>query len=327
MVVEVYVALQAHRLQVVLRPETFCIALVAIVYAVCVALLTPEYLGTVVPYALLVYDNAYSDAFFDVVRRRETVLLPMVLIVQLATRKFQPLRSLSDVFCIAAVVFFLTYLVQMKGWTYQLYPSSILWLVALVAIVPGVLNWAFSPSRRVGVRRMASATAFVAMITGVWIFAGTIQRGSYQNAFMDLMLPLVEQHAHESSIFVFSAHVVAPFPLVVYANVEWASRFPSLWLMPGLVRQQQRADSRFQQELSRLEEIRRYINDSVIEDLAKSRPALIIVDERAQKPYFGEMPFDYLGYFGMDQRFREIWSSYERIAEWEDFEIYVDRRR
>ncbi len=35
-------------------------------------------------------------------------------------------------------------------------------------------------------------------------------------------------------MYFFSSNTYTAFPLVVYAEVEWASRFPALWLMPGV---------------------------------------------------------------------------------------------
>lgn len=327
-VLECYLWWRTRRFGALVRPETVSLAAAILIYLGAIAVVTPEYFRTVVPNALSVYNDAYRSTLPFVLQKRESVLLPMILALQLATRRHQPFRELTDVLCLAATVYFLIYLVQMKGWSYQLYPSSTLWVIAMFVFLPGVLAAAQPAARDSRVRRLAVGVTILVAATAAWIVGGAIQRGGYQNAFMNVMLPLIEAHARESSIFVFSAHVVAPFPLVVYGRVDWASRFPALWLVPGLAQQQQAAaDGDVPNDSERLTELRRYVIDSVVEDLAKFRPALVVVDERAEKPYFDGAPFDYIRFFGTDPRFDDIWSPYERIAEWQGFGVYVDRRR
>ena len=64
----------------------------------------------------------------------------------------------------------------------------------------------------------------------------------------------------------------------------------------------------------------RYLVDSVIDDMARNSPALVIVDMSPckymfRKAYPTPCPeqfghFDYLSYFSQDSRFAELWSNY-----------------
>lgn len=63
----------------------------------------------------------------------------------------------------------------------------------------------------------------------------------------------------------------------------------------------------------------------MVSDLSKQPPAVIIVDVRENKPYFGDLPFDYLAYFSKDPRFADIWSRYELLVSFGTYHLY--RRR
>ena len=74
-----------------------------------------------------------------------------------------------------------------------------------------------------------------------------------------------------------------------------------------------------------LVEIQRYLMDAVVSDISARPPALIIVDTRRDKPYFGGMEFDYIDFFKTDPRFAEIWRHYERLDDYEGFAVFIHR--
>ena len=68
-----------------------------------------------------------------------------------------------------------------------------------------------------------------------------------------------------------------------------------------------------------------YAHDAVVADLTRWSPALIFVDVREDKDYFGGLPFDYIAYFSEDPRFAQIWSRYELFLDFGTYHLY--RRR
>jgi hypothetical protein len=137
------------------------------------------------------------------------------------------------------------------------------------------------------------------------------------------MVPIVREHAAGKAIYVFSTKVSAAFPLVNYARVGWSSRFPTLWLLPGLERRRRSltaaAPSR---ESALLDEIQRFVVDAVVSDFEARPPALVIVDVRRDKHYFGDLELDYIDYFTADPRFAAIWSRYEPIERLGNYRIF-----
>lgn len=323
---ELYCLVRRQSLRVTVRTETVAVAAVVVVYCLAVVLLTPEYLTRVLPYALEVYNNSYRRPLEFVLWRQETLLLPVVVLLNRVARRNETRREFPDVFCITAGCFFLIYLVQMKGWTYQLYPVS----ASLVLAAGATLARALADAPAGAGRRFATGAAAGSALAAVAVLAGllgaAIWRGGYRNDFMERMAPIVREHAAGSAIYVFTTNVSHGFPLVNYAGVAWSSRFPTQWLLPGVVhRRRDMTNDMTAEGRVRLAEIERYLVDAVVADFRRYRPALVFVDMRRDKPYFGGLEFDYLAYFSADPRFAEIWSHYEPLETSGSYWIYKRR--
>ncbi len=73
-------------------------------------------------------------------------------------------------------------------------------------------------------------------------------------------------------------------------------------------------------------EIERFTRDAVLADFSRRPPDLVIVDNRENKSYFGDLPFDYIDYFTEDPRFATIWANYEWVVNEGDYRLYRRRR-
>ena len=292
---------------------------VGALYLAVVIVIAPDYLTRIGPYALEVYNEAYRNPLWINLFRGETVLLPLACMAQLTIRRSQSIPALGDVFLIASSVFFLAYVVQMKGWDYHLYPATTCLTIGFVAIfLNGLLS--LSASGRSG---PGPVLVFAALVAALVPVAGDSLRGGYRNGFMEDMMPHVERHAAGGSIAILTTTVWPGFPMVNYVGVGWSSRFPTLWLLPGTLHKQAKA---VDGERARLMEIERYTREAVLADFSLQPPDLVIVDNRENKSYFGDLPFDYIDYFTEDPRFATIWANYEWVANEGDYRLYRRRR-
>jgi hypothetical protein len=315
---EVYLLVGRRILRGCLRPETLALAAGCTLYLAAVALFAPDYLSRIGPYALEVYNEAYRNPLWINLFRGETLLLPLACLAQLSVRRAQRVPAPGDVFLIASSVFFLAYLVQMKGWDYHLYPATTCLTLGFVAIFLNGLLSLGTGTREAG-RPVLVLAALVAAFIPV---AGDSLRGSYRNGFMEVMTPHVERHAAGGSIAILTTNVWPGFPMVNYTGVGWSSRFPTLWPLPGALRGLETASGG---ERERLIEIERYTRAAVVADFTRQPPDLVIVDKREKKSYFGDLPFDYIDYFTEDPRFAAIWADYEWVVDEGDYRLY--RRR
>ena len=300
---ELYRLARSRALGGAVRPETLTLAAVILAYLASIALFTPAYLERIVPYALLVYDDAFMQPLGIVLRRAETVLLPLVIGLHLAIRKRQQVGA-TDVFAIGAAGFYAAYVVQLKGWSYHVVPAEALMVLTVASMLltdPARLakHW----------RRFAMLPA--AAVTLATLVSLPISRGTYRNPVMEDLLPIVRTHAAGGAIYAFSSNVSVGFPLANVAGVEWASRFSTQWLLPGVMRRLAEPERLNAASLARVREIERYAVDAVIEDLALGAPTLVLVDVRRRKSYFGDLDFDYLTYFAGQPGFTDIWLSFD----------------
>jgi hypothetical protein len=332
LVLELYLVVRSRKPGGMFRPETRALAGAVIAYLAAVVAFTPEYLGRVVPWALEVYNGAYRNDLVFVLARIETFLLPCVLFLQYRTREAQRVGSLGDVFVLAAAAFFLSYVAQMKGWNYQILPVTTMILLALAAYIAGGIRSRHTDAgdtRDTGdtktlPARTASPVILLAAIPLFLLPGKAIVQGDYLFPARDRLVPIVREHAAGSSMYFFSSNTYTAFPLVVYAEVEWASRFASLWLVPGVERwlrtpQEGGADAG---SLETLAVIDRYTRDSVVADLTRFEPAIIVVDARDPKPWYDGTGFDFIEHFSSDPRFTAIWERYELIDGEGVFEVY-----
>jgi hypothetical protein len=321
-------ALEVYRLaagrgrRTLLRPETLGLAATLVAYALVVVLVTPEYLTRIVPYALEVYNQAYQNPLLVVLWRIETVMLPVGCLVHVATRRNQLAPQLGDVFMIASAVFFITYLAQMKGWDYQLYPASSCLILGYGALLLNHLAASRSEPAAPGATSLTRGIAVASLLLIAILTGNDAVHLGYKLRFTEIMTPYVERYARNHAIVVLGSNVSAGFPLVNFSRVDWSSRFPTLWLLPGVIRKRASGEA---SDPALLDEMESFTRDAVIADLTARPPDLIMVDDRDRKTYFGDLAFDYLDYFKQDPRFARIWSDYVWVAEEVDFDIY--RRR
>ena len=114
------------------------------------------------------------------------------------------------------------------------------------------------------------------------------------------------------------------FPLVNYADLEWTSRFPQLWLLVATYWVRLTADSPLRyRERADMPPAERFLNDAVYQDLADHQPDLLLVlrharDVRANGP----RRIDYLSYFGRDPRTAEVLRRYRFVGNVAEFDLY-----
>ncbi len=325
-IIEIYLFFQKKQFSGIVRSETIALFITIGVYGLIVLLLTPEYLAKVIPYALVVYNNAYKNNLILVLFRVETILLPVVCLLHYFTRQKQRFPKIADVFLYLAICFFCVYLIQMKGWAYHIYPVSAMLLMTVTAMMLGNVSW-LSSQGVLNKKVMISQCPFILMI-GLMALMVCIPlgHGGYTNPFMKQLIPIVEKYAHGKPIFIFSSNVWTAFPLVNYTTVQWVSRFPTLWLIPGLIQARKALPSEGQdQRTAILDDIERFSTKAVLADITKNPPALIIVDIRAHKSYFGDLDFNYIKYFSSNSQFATLWSNYEHLVDVQGFAVYRKR--
>ncbi len=326
LLVEIYVLVRTRSLTAIMRPEAVAMVLTGLGYALFVVVATPEYLTDVLPVVLALYDGAFRSPWRSVLVTQETLLIALALIMHLAYRKRQTNPCLGDIFAIAAAAFLCAYIVQMKGWHYHVVPALAAAFCTLCLLVAGILDSAMKSTDRPSQHATASIVAMLCMLVVASVTAKQIYREGGASSFAEALVPIIEQHAPEGMIYGLSTNVSAGFPAVNYGRARWGSRYSTLWMLPGIIRKQADPEALDPAESARVSAFESAFRETVLEDLTKSRPDLIILDDREDKAYFGGLPFDYVGYFSSDPRFRELWAAYDPVDRIGGFLIFKRRQ-
>ena len=320
---EIFLIFQRRTLTGIFRGETLGLTLSAGFCGLAVFIFTPEYVNTVVPFALKVYNSAYRNSLLYVVSRLESILFFLILVLHFLTRKKERFPTLSSTLLVLALGFYCVYLFQMKGWSYHIYPVTALLLMSLTVMVLGISDSPFQliPPHSTPI---ISKKLYIVMIgvVSLMIFLPFL-RGGYTNSVVYKLIPIVEKHASGQWIYSLSANVWTGFPLVNYTTVEWSSRFPALWLLPGLIQARQgKTPSTLTNDSSTLDEIEHFSMEAILSDLTSKPPSLVIVDVRPKKTHFGGVEFDYIEYLSANPKFKTLWSKYELIADLGGFQVF-----
>jgi hypothetical protein len=218
---------------------------------------------------------------------------------------------------VGSLAFFLAGVLQQKGLRYHFYPSFGLGTMLLGL---AVLDSGAAPSRLV--ERLYRVIASAAVLTIGIVVTGTVFShavrpgwGGRPDVPFGRLVELVRRHAAGNSILVFSHHIGSTFPLVNYAGVTSASRFPHLWILAAEYVDRMRRDEPLRyRTAAKMSAAERYLNEAVLTDFRKAQPRLLLVLRNARdEPANGLRRLDYLGYFGRDPRFADLLARYERL--------------
>lgn len=323
---EVYLRLMRPSNVPVLRPETAVAAIGIAGYWALVAVLAPLYFSRIVPWALMTYDS-YSASLSYVLLNGETIILPAAILVCAWARRPGVLRAVIEVFLLSAMCFWLIYLWQMKGFPYHRFPIRTTLIVAFGAALLAAYGAVRSGQVGSVSRRMlpTAAAGLLLMVALGWL----VHQGPYKNRFAAAALPLLHAQVKSGArtIYVFSSNVWQAFPAANYAGLRSVSRYPAHWLLPGITQKEALPEHRMSAtERRRVQSIKQFVVNSVVEDFRRGKPDLVLVDMRRRKPHFGGSSFDYLKHFSTDRRFAAIWSEYDRVARVKEFDFYSRRR-
>jgi len=310
---EALLLFRSRSVKQVFRPETIALVLGLLLYVAGIFYVTPEYITKIVPIALEVYGQGFNAPFYKVVFRTELLLI--ILLVGAAGLFLQEGKSLSSVamvLLVAGCAAYIMYVVQRKGWSYQSYPA-----LAYLSVSAGVLvaGW----SNQTGIRPARLIVIFLSSIVLLSLPILSLVDYRYKSIRTLTWKKTVAENQPVSTFFVLSSALSSGFPLNTVEGLTWASRFPTLWMLPGIIQKRVAAAGK---PLPKIDAIERYHTNAVVEDMIKFKPQLVFVDVRPDKPQYGGIAFDFVDYFSKDARFKKLWSKYEKIGGKLGFEFY-----
>jgi hypothetical protein len=307
-----------------LRPEALAVAAVGVAYGVAVVGLTPDYLS-MARWALPLYARCLPAPFSVMLAEPATMIIAVASIGFLALRPRGEHRQVCRFLLVAGLSLLAIAFLQDKGFTYHFYPAMatgtmLIGLLALGRPDPENAVRRYSLLMIRGVLALLVFEVSAARVVDSMRWGGNPGQSDTTNG---RLIRLARDNAPSGSVFTFSPAVAASFPMVSYGEVRWASRYPCLFFLPSF-HPDGLPPGRATAERSSLAMglTERSLLATVVDDLIKERPTLLIVDKTRSKPAFHGGQFDFLDYYSADPRFAEFLRDYEWITEVDQFGVY-----
>lgn len=322
--IEFYVLCRNKKISACFRGESIVIATVLVLYIASIFLFHPEFFNKVVPLAARFYFMSVSEPWFILFKDPTTLFFGLVLTLYYYYRSHNRYKVLGDLLAMGAVGFYIAYLFQQVSWYYHALPYFSLSCLLLVLVSAETVSQQKSRVENISWRRIVQFVVFISLLAAIpfWVAgARTVSAISNQNDVNhQQLLAELKSHAQHGSVYFFDVAVDPGRPLINYANIESASRFPCLWMLIGIQYFEHNPENAFTAEL--VKEEKRFFLAAVVEDLTRRKPNLVFVHlyPRSNKIKYYEP--DYLGFFSQDEHFRAAWKNYVFVKNIKDFAMY-----
>jgi len=284
---------------------TFC------AYAAAVLLFTPQYLG-VAAQVREVYGGLNTPV--SALLRLTDVQIWVAAAAAMALVRWRREDAPVILTFAAATGFLVAALLQLKGWSYHLYPARS--LLALFFVLTGVVLLEraaeLAAMMRGGRRGLAVVFALVAMAAS----ARYVLEARHPLA-PDLVGPLIaaiHERAPQGPIAVLSTamFVYPAFPAVNYTHAAWALRQNSLLFVTGIYALERvpRGSIATLHAPSVMGRLEAGLFEELVEDLCRHPPRLLLVDALDLENRSARPTFDVLAYLRQDARLAGLLDGY-----------------
>lgn len=304
-----------HRLYLTRKPlavlhdwDFRALAVMTLGYIAISAALFPEYTATILPDVVHLY---LGNTMPEIAIPEFLIYLSAFLIIACVDFYTSPLRGKARQFLFllyaSTLLCLIPYLVQMKGFSYHLFPALGIFLAALCLSIRSALG------TKLGHRRHgATIFAILLLASGYILRPPAIDYPTHKDYKTLPFAALLDAHCPNNTtqncrFLMFHDSIEQTHQTALYTGAEHGSRFPSFWFLPELILNRSGLDPALQSKLS--EHYRHYAG----EDMRAYEPDVLIISKNI---YFSpEAPFDFLAYFSADPNFAEALQHYEFAEE------------
>lgn len=293
--------------RVLFATENWVAAAMAIAYAALVWLAYPVFISDVLPLVSAIYLPVRAELWKFLVHFATPVFALALLTIWMLERRAMFAAPYS-VLLAAAAGFSISYYAQLKGWAYHSYPM--LALIVAAAAIAFVQRWPLgmkeeSPGERGKRLGAAALLGLLAAAAFLWMSFHVDTRA---------LLDPIRANVKNPKILAISSDIAVGHPLTRALNGKWVGRVCSQWIAAGsLILQLQTNDAA---EITRLKSFEARDRAMLVEDIARERPDIILVDR---------IRFDWLKWANADAALANELAKYRELAIIDD--ILILRRK
>ncbi|WP_045095999.1 hypothetical protein [Legionella fallonii] len=297
------------------RLEAQVILAIFVAYLISIAVLLPDFYSIILPWVLKFYVPEHNN-IIDLLTNH--ALVNAVLLILGSLLLSQCIGRMELLLIVIILGFMSSFIVQGKGWFYHAYP-----LITMNSLLATLLAYNLVLNKDKNKWYPAFLTAIIVSqfyLTLLPYFVDFYNRLFYykntSSSFQQLT-NIARKYAQNQYIFFFSTDLSRTLPVVYYSDSKLGSRFPTLWMLPGLLNKQYALQQCDNECLIAEQQLRHYI----IEDFKRYRPQLVYVDINTHKNSL-KSSFDYLNFMQKSSEFKPLWQHYCYLLTSSNYAIY-----
>ncbi|HVY53129.1 MAG TPA: hypothetical protein VHA13_01260 [Gammaproteobacteria bacterium] len=299
--IELYLVIKLRNIRTVLRTELVTIISLLGAYICCLFLFQPDYIHTVLPLVSHYYFASTAEPWQMIFDRAPSLYCLVVLALSPLIYRITQYKNLAAIVSLALAGFILAYVIPQASWYYHVLPALSLACLLIFLLVLEVKSYLL---------RFLLGCLLLAVPA---YFAGLLYFSEFaiaRNATMHKLISLANQ-PRAVKVYCIPTHQACSY-LSAYTNVEYVSRFPSLWLLKGLTALPE--DGHAIQD-------KKYLLAMVAEDMVAHHPDYIIINTQVKLGKL-QSSIDYLAYFSENKLFQEEIRHYHLKASAGSYQIY-----
>lgn len=286
-----------RNLRVLRDPDFVSLSVMTVGYMAAIWIFFRDYIEVILPDMLQYYYPSSSDP--ELIRSLLYFLAAFFGVAIFAQLSRIPAYSkkLIAALSICAVVSLVPAAIQMKGFYYHYLPALGFAVMALLLLI---YEWLLRETRHE--RGSLVTAAAVGLLASYAIVPLDFNYPRHHN-YLSLPMPsLVVEKNTNKSVYIFNDSMSLSHEIPYYADMIHASRFPSLWFLPGLYHAQETHIPGWEEERDRYAVM-------MADDLNTYKPGLVLLLE----PGAFDQKIDPLDFFGKNQHFQSAWSHYSYV--------------
>lgn len=287
------------------RPETVMLLTGAISYVLAIVTVTPGYLQVSVPELLLGYGASGAPSLNYMIRPAQPIwVLILCAIVLQRSVTAQPLAPMTVAFLIAALGFFLAWLIQHKGWPYQSIATTGFLALAMAMTLVDASRQAFTRPRMIAVAALILPMLLCAVPTQ-WV----------PTPETDIAPALVGLEPGDT-VAIISIEGRTAWPATVGRGLRFSGRRGAFWIFAAV------DANALGRHDPRIEALGRKIVREAVQDYRCLPPKHLIFTPGRASSSVTSASDNPLGYFQRDPQFVELLSHYRRLDRRGDFDAF-----
>ncbi len=255
----------------------------------------PDFLHVMLPDILHLYSADFSKG---VIYRALYYALLCIAIVLFSIMSGK-ISWLPYFFLGCALICLIPFIVQMRGFHYHLMPAVTFFWCGTALFGKELFQRYMSPYL---------ALVLVTGLMTILAFFTTQSRLLLPTAAQYPLLPMAKVIADCEApcpFFVINDHIEITHQTALYTGKEWASRFPSLWFLPGIYKLEEKDPAAFAQ-------LKDKYTRMLAEDLERYKPRYVLAGSFKLDE---DLTFDLLNFTAGNAAFRKAWAAYSLVDE------------